>query len=223
MLGEIVWQDNGWPVFAGGRTPSLTEASPFGKKQEAPAPVDFADSFEDSKLGVAWQWDLKYPPTVKITDGQLHLWPSLTPSPAARTVLGVRVQKGDYTLTATIDRSGPAHEGIVIYGEDKSMLTLRIEHEELILAKTEKGESAQLAKAACPPSPKVHLRMTVREGHKFSFSASTDGKEWKAIGEEIDGAFIPPWDRAPRAGIFVSGKPSYVGKFDSVELRYERP
>jgi hypothetical protein len=88
----------------------------------------------------------------------------------------------------------------------------------------EKGQAAQLATAPIPESKKLHLRMTVREGHKFSFSSSTDGKEWTAIGEpEIDGAFIPPWDRAPRAGVVVTGKPSYVGKFDSVELRYERP
>ena len=52
------------------------------------------------------------------------------------------------------------------------------------------------------------VRATIREGNTPQI---------------IDGAFIPPWDRAPRAGIFVSGKPSYVGKFDSVELRYERP
>jgi xylan 1,4-beta-xylosidase len=224
MLGEVVWQDNGWPVFAGGRTPSTSEASPFGKKQQAPSPVDFVDSFDGSKLGPAWQWDLKYPPTFKLVDGQLHLWPSLTPTPAGRTFLGVRVQKGDYTLTATVDRSGPAHEGIAIYGEDKSMLTLRIEHDDLILSKVEKGQAAQLTSTPLSESKKLHLRMTVREGHKFSFSSSTDGNEWTAIGEpEIDGAFIPPWDRAPRAGVVVTGKPSYVGKFDSVELRYEKP
>jgi xylan 1,4-beta-xylosidase len=224
MLGEIAWQDNGWPVFAGGRTPSTTETSPFGKKQQAPAPVDFVDSFEGNKLGLAWQWDLNHPPTFKTVDGQLHLWPSLKPSVSTRTFFGVRVQKGDYTLTATIDRSGPAHEGIAIYGEANSMLNLRIEHEVLLLSKTEKGKSGLLATAECPPSKKLHLRMSVREGHKFSFASSTDGREWKSIGEpEIDGAFIPPWDRAPRAGLIVTGKPSYVGKFDSVELRYERP
>jgi len=66
--------------------------------------------------------------------------------------------------------------------------------------------------------------MTVREGHKHRFYSSADAKEWKAIGEqEIDGAFIPPWDRAPRVGLVVAGKPGATGKFDSVELRYEHP
>ncbi len=224
LLDEVVWQENGWPMFAGGPTPSTAAASPFGKQQSA-TPVDFVDPFDDSKLAPAWQWDLQHPPTFKIADGVLNLWPSLSPVPKpAMTFLGVRVLKGDYTLTATVDRSGPAHEGIAVYGDAKSALTFRIEHEELILSKVEKGEARQLATAAIPESKKLQLRMIVSGGQRFSFSSSVDGKEWKAIGEqEIDGAFIPPWDRAPRVGLIVSGKPSYVGKFDSVELRYQRP
>jgi hypothetical protein len=41
-------------------------------------------------------------------------------------------------------------------------------------------------------------------------------------GPEIDGAFIP-LRRRSHLGVLVSGKTSYVGKFDSVELRYEHP
>lgn len=66
--------------------------------------------------------------------------------------------------------------------------------------------------------------MAVREGHKFRFFFSSDSKEWTAIGErEIDGAFIPPWGRAPRVGLVIAGKPGDTGKFEAVELRYERP
>ncbi|HEY1120551.1 MAG TPA: hypothetical protein VGE67_03090, partial [Haloferula sp.] len=131
--------------------------------------------------------------------------------------------KGDYTLTATIDPSGPAQEGIAVYGEAKSVLALCIEDKELVVSKVEKGQATKLATSPLPEGEKVQLRMTVREGHKFRFSSSTDGKEWKSIGDqEIDGAFIPPWDRAPRAGVIVAGKPGDTGNFDSVELRYER-
>ncbi|MCW1921877.1 family 43 glycosylhydrolase [Luteolibacter arcticus] len=225
LLGEVVWQDNGWPVFAGGRTPVATAASPLGKPQQASGPVDFVDSFDESKLAPSWQWDLQRPPTTRLADGLLHLGVTDAPdaSPAG-TFLGVRVQQGDYTLTATIDPSGPAQEGIAIYGEATSALALRIEDKSLVLSKIEKGEPKQLATTPLPEGQKLHLRMTVREGHLFRFSASANGKDWKPIGEqEIDGAFIPPWDRAPRAGLVVSGKPGDTGTFDSVELRYERP
>jgi len=224
MLGEISWQDNGWPVFASGRTPALTGDSPFGKPQ-APGPVDFADSFDGTKRGVSWQWDLQRPPVIKIAGSTLQLGVSDAPDPSpAGTFLGVRVQKGDYTLTATIDPSRPAQEGIAIYGEASSALALRIEDKSLVLTKVEKGEAKPLATAPLPEGNKLQLRMTAREGHLFRFHASTDGKDWQPIGDqEIDGAFIPPWDRAPRAGIVVAGKPGDTGNFDSVEVRYTRP
>jgi xylan 1,4-beta-xylosidase len=224
LLGEVVWQDNGWPVFASGPTPGLAAASPFGKKQVARV-ADFVDPFEGPSLPVSWQWDLQRPPAMRIADGTLHLGVSKAPAPSpAGTFLGVRVQQGDYTLTAVIDRSGPASEGIAIYGEAKSALALRIEDEGLVLWKVENGGATKLAMSELPDGGKLQLRMTVRGGQMFRFHWSADGKEWKAVGEqEIDGAFIPPWDRAPRAGIVVSGKPGEIGKFDAVELRYPRP
>lgn len=224
LLGEVVWQDNGWPVFAGGPTPALGGASPLGKKQ-AETVVDFVDSFDGPALPVSWQWDLLHPPVTRLADGMLHLGVSEAPeaSPAG-TFLGVRVQQGDYSLAAVIDRSGPAGEGIAIYGEAKSALALRIEEQGLVLWKVENGEAKKLATSDLPAGEKLHLRMTARGGQMFRFHSSADGKDWKAVGEqEIDGAFIPPWDRAPRAGIVVSGKPGELGKFDAVELRYPRP
>lgn len=248
LLDELVWQENGWPCFASGRTPSVSAASPFGKAQ-SPQPVDFVDGFDGPKLAAAWQWDLQHPPISRIADGVLQLEVpqasaagplkigTLSHAPTlgveageldlAGTFLGVRVQKGDYTLTASVDRGGAAQEGIAIYGEGKSALGVRIEDDvtsSLILWKIQKGKMEKLAKANIPADKKLQLRMTVREGHLLRFAWSIDGKEWQDVGEkEIDGAFIPPWDRAPRVGLVVAGKAGEAGKFDSVELRYARP
>ncbi|WP_367870405.1 family 43 glycosylhydrolase [Luteolibacter sp. Populi] len=223
LLGEVVWQENGWPIFAGGPTPSAGAASPFGKPQAAR--TDFVEGFDSPKLAPSWQWDLQRPPAIRVADGVLHLGVSDSPAASpAGTFLGTRVKLGDYTFTASIDRSGPAQEGIGVYGDSKSALGLRIEDAGLVLWKVEKGETKQLTTAPLPEGDKLQLRMTVREGHLFRFSSSTDGKDWKAIGEqEVDGAFVPPWDRAPRAGLTVAGKAGDTGKFDSVELRYQQP
>ena len=224
MLGELTWQDNGWPIFADGTTPATTAASPFGKAQ-APLPSDFVQTFDSSELSPSWLWDLQREPKTSVAEGQLQLGVADAAEPSlAGTFFGTRVQKGDYTLTATIDPSGPAQEGIAIYGDSKSAFALRIERENVVLSKVEKGEAKQLASTALPAGSKTQLRMSVREGHLFSFSASGDGKDWKPVGEpSIDGAFIPPWDRAPRAGLVVAGKPGDIGKFDSFELRYTKP
>ncbi|MCW1886348.1 family 43 glycosylhydrolase [Luteolibacter flavescens] len=224
FLGEVVWQENGWPVLAGGQHPVASAPSPLGKEQ-APAAKGFKDGFDDAKPGVTWQWDLLRPPVVSIADGVLNLGvSSATNASPAGTFYGLRTQHGDYTFTAVIDPSGPAGEGIAIYGEASSALALRIGEGGLAVTKVEKGEAKELATAALPEGDKVHLRMTVQAGHRVRFHASTYGSDWKAVGDqEIDAAFIPPWDRAPRIGLVVTGKPGDTGKFDSVELSYEKP
>ena len=70
--------------------------------------------------------------------------------------------------------------------------------------------------------------MEVRDGRRYQFSWSADGKSWSPIGPagqqlpEIDGDYLPPWDRAVRAGLFVTGEPGTSGSFDSFKLTYGR-
>ncbi|QJE98973.1 family 43 glycosylhydrolase [Luteolibacter luteus] len=225
LLDEVAWNEEGWPFFAGGRTPALSGPSPLGKAQN-PGPADFTENFKGSKQSPAWQWDLHHPPVVKVADGVLDLGVSSAPEPSpAGTIYGVRVAKGAYVLDAAIDPSGPAQEGIGIYGEPKNALALRIEDSGVVLWKVEKGEAKQLATAPRPEGKEVLLRMTVSDdGQKYRFAcAAADGAEWKVVGEEVDGGFMPPWDRAPRAGLIVAGKPGDTGKFHRVELRYGKP
>jgi xylan 1,4-beta-xylosidase len=50
--------------------------------------------------------------------------------------------------------------------------------------------------------------MTASDGHNFAFSASANGKEWKALGGNIDveGNYLPPWDRGIRVALVTGGK-----------------
>lgn len=223
LLDEVAWTDEGWPFFAGGRTPAGSGVSPFGKEQN-PRPVNFLDSFDTPKRGVSWQWDLQRPPTIRMESGKLHLGVTDASEPsAAGTFYGVRVLKGDYVLDATIDPAGPAQEGIGVYGDSKSVLALRIEGTDAVLSKVEKGESKQVATVPLPEGKTTRLRMVAR-GDKYRFYTSADGEEWKAItDQDVDGGFLPPWDRAPRAGLIVAGKPGETGSFEAVEIRYEKP
>jgi xylan 1,4-beta-xylosidase len=76
----------------------------------------------------------------------------------------------------------------------------------------------------------VHLRMEVRDGRRYQFSFSADGRKWTPVGQkgvgesagppEIDGDYLPPWDRAVRAGLFVMGEPGASASFDSFRLGY---
>lgn len=217
MLDELHWPKDGWPAFACGTSPSVTAPLPFPGNAIA-ATHDFVDSFDASKPSPEWQWDLKHPPKASIASGKLRL--EISENAA---FYGIRVKQADYTLTATIAPSGSAQEGIAAYGEAKNVLGMKIENDKLVVWKLENGEFREIATGRLPSSESTQLRMVVREGHRFRFSASPDGKKWQSIGEEINGAFLPPWDRAPRVGLMAAGKAGDFGVFDSVELRYGQP
>ncbi len=225
LLDQVLWPQDGWPGFASGTSPSLSAPLPFPGRTAAAASMDFADSFDGPGRSVEWQWDLKHPPKANIADGKLRLEVSetTTGSPAG-TFFGIRVRQGDYSFTATIDPRGTASEGIAAYGDEKNSLGARIADGSLAVWKVEQGKSQQLAAAPLPEAGALQLRMDVREGRRFRFSSSTDGKQWQPIsgGMDIDGAFLPPWDRAPRVGLIVAGKTGDSGYFESAELRHGR-
>lgn len=224
LLDELHWPEDGWPAFACGTHPSESAPLPFPEKTAKENPHDFTDSFDAPKLSPEWQWDIPHPPETAVAEGRLRLTiPETKSDSEGRAFCGIRVGKSDYTFTATIHPNGSAKEGIGVYGDEKNLLGLSIDSESLRLWKSGKGNVQQLAETRLPGSGSLQLRMTARDGRRFRFFASTDGKQWQAIGDqEIDGSFLPPWDRAPRVGLMISGKSGDAGSFDNVELRYER-
>lgn len=224
LIDELHWPDDGWPAFACGTTPSASAPLPFPGKTVKSGSQDYIDTFDGPDRSPVWQWDLRHPPKTRLADGKLHL--GLTESSGQApigTFLGLRVAHGDYTFTATMNPRGPAQEGIAIYGDDKNALGVKETGDMLVLWKAEKGVIQQLATAKVPEGDTLKLRMTVKSGRFFHFSSSPDGKQWNPIGDtgkDLDGNFLPPWDRAPRVGLTVAGEQGMDGIFDDVELRY---
>ena len=66
--------------------------------------------------------------------------------------------------------------------------------------------------------PVVYLRMTVRDGHLYRFAVSRDGRAWKDVGEEVDGSFLPPWDRGVRVALVAGGARGAAARFESLRI-----
>jgi hypothetical protein len=64
----------------------------------------------------------------------------------------------------------------------------------------------------------IHLRMTARDGHRFQFAISRDGREWTPVGDVVEGDYLPPWDRNVRVGLVAGGAKDAVGKFDFLRI-----
>jgi beta-xylosidase len=157
---------------------------------------------------------------------------------AAGTFYGVAPARGRYTATTTVELGGTASAtmtGLAAYGDAANALGLGVSAGgRLMLWKVEKGQRHTLADQPLPAvgggaTAAVHLRMEAWDGRRYQFSWSTDGRSWTPIpqkGEgppEIDGDYLPPWDRAVRAGLFVTGAAGATGTFHSFRLAYGAP
>jgi len=124
-------------------------------------------------------------------------------------------QYDSYTATAVVDlrgMKGKAPAGLSAYGDAQNALGLWVDRGGgLILWRREMNNYTFEAQRRGPaslqrrPLEVIHLRMQAREGHFYRFAASANGQTWIELGEEVDGAFPPPWDRGVRVALVAGG------------------
>ncbi|HEY0385625.1 MAG TPA: hypothetical protein VGC64_06415, partial [Pyrinomonadaceae bacterium] len=51
-------------------------------------------------------------------------------------------------------------------------------------------------------------RMTTHDGHLYSFDFSLDNRQWTEAGRELDGQYLPPWDRGVRVALTAGKVPA---------------
>lgn len=232
LLDELGWADSGWPFFKYGDLPTAQAPAPFYTGLAAGL-KEFSDDFTSAVRPVQWQWDFRNPPTVTTRDGRLRI--EVTEAAAASPTgafYGVAPGQGRYTLTATVDPRGDGVKGLAAYGDASNALGLGVSGAvsggasseaatgRLVLWQIQKGQRRTIADQPLSAAGTVHLRMEVWEGRRYQFSWSTDGRTWTPVSAEVDGDYLPPWDRAVRAGLFVTGKPGASGTFDSFRVTY---
>lgn len=231
LLDEIDWGANGWPTINGGRGPSARADLPFGSP-ERNAEYSFFDEFTTQVLKPGWQWPVGNEPVVRIqpaSGGWLLLAPTTEHATEhAGAVLAHTTTTGDYMATTFVDASNlPDGElvGLSAYGDGENALGLSVDGRgALHLWRREKKEEKEAA-SLVPNGPgrlHIYLRMTAREGHLYRFAFSEDGRTWKEIGEELDGSYLPPWDRGVRVALTAGGARNATARFGFLRIEPSR-
>jgi beta-xylosidase len=223
MLDEINWGRDDWPTINGGRGPSKTAASPFGAT-DSREEYSFFDDFRSQRLMPGWQWPQNNEPMVRIErrdGGWLVLTPSSTSqskTDAVSAVLARSTTAGDYVVTTRIHRreiGAGAIAGLSAYGDNENALGASLNGNNVMLWRMEKGNNQTVARADVSKGESLYLQMRVREGHLYRFSFSWNQNDWTDLGEELDGAYLPPWDRGVRIALTAGGAPA---RFDWVRV-----
>jgi len=221
LLSELVWNEpDGWPVFRNGPIPALEAASPLGAQQRVS--LDTGTDFTQANASLPWVWDVSRPkPTFAVRQGSLQLTGNESAGPAG-TFLGMVVKKGSYSFTATILPQVKTLQSVCVYGDAQNALGAGVSKDSLEIWQVKAGIRQVLLKRPLPKGKQaVQLRLRGRQAH-YELSWAFPGSPFEPIGPAtVDGSFLPPWDRAPRVGISVSGKSGAKGAFRSVRLKYD--
>lgn len=235
MLDEVTWGADGWPSINGGRGPSAEAFAPFGMSMLRP-PRNFFDDFTTRALHPLWQWPQANVPDFRVEPtggGRLVLSPTgeAKDNPSA-AVIARPTTSGDYVATAVVDlrgMKGAELAGLSAYGDAENALGVSVDRGGgLVLWRREKNtytsEAARRGPASLQRRPleTIHLRMQARAGHLYRFSASANGRAWLDLGEEVDGAFLPPWDRGVRVALVAGGTRAAAARFDSLRIEPSR-
>jgi beta-xylosidase len=208
LLDEITWTGDDWAVINGGNGPSKQAVSPYNIP-ERNAEYLFFDDFTGRNLRYGWQWQNYNIPVYRQQGGFLVLAPK--PDQANNQIGAVMARSttvGNYTATTqlqTANLGSATIAGISAYGDNDNALGMGFQNGKLIVWKREKNNHQAISTVNAPRGANLYLRMTARDGHRFRFAVSRNGRSWQDVGTELDGAYLPPWDRGIRVALTTGG------------------
>ncbi len=118
---------------------------------------------------------------------------------------------GDYTATTRVNTKEmrrSASGGLSAYGDHENALGASVVDNRVTLWRLEKGNLQTVKEMNAPNAGYLFLRMTARDGHLYRFAFSTDNRRWTNVGEELDGQYLPPWDRGVRVALTAGRAPA---------------
>ncbi|GAB3556861.1 glycoside hydrolase family 43 protein [Spirosoma fluminis] len=221
VLSELIWDDKSqWPAFRYGHATPTQAASPLQAIQKRQS--DLSVKFSQAPTDVPWVWDVSLSkPAYSVKQGQLQLVNK--GSGQAGTFLGLVIKKGTYTLSADIIPQADLRQSVCLYGDAQNQLGLGIGQGSLELWQIKAGTRNVLKAQSIPEgTASVTLEIRSQKGQFYEFGWRTKAGDYTRITDvALDGSFLPRWDRAPRAGINVSGKDQASSRVRALSIHYD--
>lgn len=222
LLDEVEWgaAAAGWPTINNGKGPNRPRSGPTGDALSLILD-EFKDDFNSLQLDGGWQWPQDNEPVMRIeTEGGGHLL--LAPkgehaSDIAGAVVARPTKSGKYTATVVIDTRAMkrgARAGLAAYQGNRDALGIAVGDGKVTVWLREGKEQKTVASANAPASPTIHLRLTASDGYFFRFAVSSDGRDWKDVGEQVNGSHL----EAVRIALTAGGAKEAIARFDSFSI-----
>ncbi len=175
----------------------------FVDEPNAPAPViqKITDEFKGSTLQNDWQWSVLQPAKPTVQNGRL----SLTALPGSAAFVGQKAIFQNYKAIAGVHRKkSSATAGISLVGDEQNHVAAYINDNFIELVQTKGGKDSVLLTHPIPRSKKGYLMMEVANGKDISFYFGKNRHSIIKLNQQpINGAYLPPWDRALRVALIA--------------------
>jgi hypothetical protein len=134
--------------------------------------------------------------------------------------LGQPTTSANYTVNVTVNtKQSSALAGVAAIGDDNNILYTGYQNGTVRLVQVKGGKAVEVASKKVAAGKSLKLRMQVKNGKEMRFWYSTSGNNFKPMTMNgVDGGYLPPWDRAVRAGLVAKGNNGTSGVFDSFEM-----
>lgn len=204
VLREFDFTPDGWLAFK----------APMATPNQVPALVK--DDF--SRFSNQWNWSVFHRPEYQVKGGKLQL--KAIPEQAG-VYLARKTYTGNYTAQVQVEVPATTElkSGLSLIGDDDNALGISVQKGELLVWKREKGKDKVLQTLPLAGSKMVTLQAQVKNGNDVTFKYLINGKNTQVF-DSVNGAFLPPWDRAVRVGVIAKGEGT--GVFDNFQLVTEK-
>jgi hypothetical protein len=153
-------------------------------------------------------------PQYKLETGLLMLSPTRRTNDLLGAVLARSTTVGDYTARTVIPNLQPGvFAGLAAFGDPANAIGIAASDAKVVLWRRQKGKHEVLFEMLAPKSGPVQLSFVARNGHQFQFFLGAD-----AMGKDVPGKHLPPWDRNVRVALTVGGAEGAVGKFSDFSI-----
>jgi xylan 1,4-beta-xylosidase len=170
--------------------------------QQQPALKSFTEKFKKKKLPDDWQWSVFHQPVYEVGGKKLRL--NALPA-SSGSFLAQKNTGADYTAEVCVDRKTGAAAGLSLIGDERNMVTLFRKGDSLNLMQLRNNKDSLLSNIMVSAKD-VYLRMVIRNGKDITYFYSTNGKTFLPVNATpVNGAYLPPWDRALRVGLVSRG------------------
>jgi xylan 1,4-beta-xylosidase len=220
LLDAIAWTADGWPTINSGEGPTDTASAPLAASPQKREPAEMVDDFLGPRLRAGWQWPWNQPKSATIVAKWLVLRASgRDPGSAVDTIVARQARVADYTASTRVAKpAAGVMAGIAAYGDAANALGISLASDNLVVWVREKNAQRTVATVPVTVKQWVDLRMVVAGAQRYGFQFSADGADWQKAGDDADGAFLPPWDRAVRVALAVGGAKGAEARFDSFRI-----